>query len=1412
MIAHLRPIISFKKVQPFLALIACAFLSYCGGPPQIVDEPEGTRSISPTLLSANGDSLPSGQPFIFPEPEIIDVESPTSSRIDSSSYSNDKLEYIPLEAAGNFELPLPIESIRPSEDPFPLPYIEHSVSPVESGSVTPPTNFDPLSPNRRYLNETNGLPSQQIRDAVMEEDGTLWLSTLEGLVRYDGKNHQLWIFDQLSSPTFIHWEQMQDGWLWGGQENVPDLLAFDGSRLRVYPMDSIRALGENWQSYSSSDQRFLINDKQIFYFDGKLMWVFPKPENYDKTFGFYRFEQGSLVRYEIAEELIQAFPDFRLRNLTPTAIEADDQTLCLERDGRLHCTRTEDVPFVIWRLLPPNEIGSWVQSSQGQVAHWGKNAITYYRSGAIESYPNFPYISSANKYGQVWLRSRLSGLKQFQNRVFRHYQQIELGASQPYGISAMLEAKEGDLWLGSHGGPLLRIHDEQWWRYSFPDEKSTIRALTGSTSYDLWMGSSTDGLFAKLGSQVLHYDLLPTEEESIYSLTADQKDNLWIGFGHQGLARFDGDRLWWYKHQEEEEAFGTSNTIRALLCDREGHIWAASQGGGLRRFDGQKFTYYTTKEGLSSNKLVSLYEDSRGQIWIGTSDAGVMVYDGQKFISYSTEDGLSSNTIYTISEDANGYIWLGADDCLNRLDFEIEQDPGLPNFVQGLGLTIGVICDLDGARNDEFFANASTLDQDGTLWWGAARGLHVCHTDDIFLQEEPPGLRLVDIEIAAKSYSFQLATDNHQTHVYSDQGQIRFDSLSKRTSLPLGLNLPTRLNAISFQFSPTNHPRKENSQYSFRLLNAENDWSEAKTTPSVEYRGLAPGQYTLEARIAGRNSIWSEPFRFPFSIRFPWWQRGWALMIWASLLLIVAYRIYRFILLRRLRLADAERVLELDELKNRFYTNITHEFRTPLTVILGMNERIDGNPQAKTLIRRNANNLLRLINQLLDLSRLDAGTLQPKMIQGDIVAYCRYLTESLYSLAEEKRQRLAFFTEEEEIVMDYDTKKVQYILFNLLSNAIKFTPKGGQIVVNLKREKEQLRLLVKDNGPGIAPDKLPYIFDRFYQVEDRSTRSGEGSGIGLAFTKELVELLGGTITINSVVGKGTSAGCLLPIKRVAPVLENNFIFSPLGKSPMEKKTSSSEDFGAKDNFPTLLLVEDNADLIAYVKNLLADRYQMLVARDGQEGIALATEQVPDIIVSDVMMPEMDGFEMCERLKQDLRTSHIPIILLTAKSTQADKIQGLKYGADAYLAKPFNEQELGIRIKNLIDLRKSLQRRFALGEQALLASNDLENQFLNDASAFVKSQLDNAQLSIPEMAQAMAMSQTQLYRKLKALTAQTPSQFVRQVRLEEGKRLLRKSELTIAEIAYAVGFSDPNYFSRTFNDAFGKSPSDYRKLG
>ena len=502
---------------------------------------------------------------------------------------------------------------------------------------------------------------------------------------------------------------------------------------------------------------------------------------------------------------------------------------------------------------------------------------------------------------------------------------------------------------------------------------------------------------------------------------------------------------------------------------------------------------------------------------------------------------------------------------------------------------------------------------------------------------------------------------------------------------------------------------------------------------------------------------------------------------------------------------------ELDALKNRFFTNITHEFRTPLTVIMGIAEQIQGHEQEKKLIHRNSRHLLRLINQLLDLARLEQGDLPLHMRQADIVAFARFLTESFYSMAEEKGIRLTFYAEAEEIWMDYDEEKLQYVVYNLLSNALKFTGRGGKVILHVKEAEGFLTIRVQDTGRGIAPEELPHIFNRFYQTETAAER-GEGSGIGLAYTRELIQLLGGRIEVQSELGKGTTFTCFLPITREAP---RQTIARPEWVSPAEARpvTDAPAMPATVDvNRPLLLIVEDNPDLVTYMESILGDFYQLLIARDGQAGIEMALAEIPDLVISDIMMPHKDGYELCATLKQDQRTSHIPVILLTAKATQDDKLQGLTRGADAYLLKPFDKRELRVRVEKLIELRRSLQATYRQGEGAASPEegSDAENKFLQQLRAYVEAHLSDTDFSIPDLSKALAMSQTQLYRKLKALTGQTPSLFVRSIRLEKGKELLQNSDLTVAEIAYEVGFSDPNYFSKTFHQTYRLPPGAFRK--
>ncbi len=523
---------------------------------------------------------------------------------------------------------------------------------------------------------------------------------------------------------------------------------------------------------------------------------------------------------------------------------------------------------------------------------------------------------------------------------------------------------------------------------------------------------------------------------------------------------------------------------------------------------------------------------------------------------------------------------------------------------------------------------------------------------------------------------------------------------------------------------------------------------------------------------------------------------------------------------------EAERLKEIDSLKSKLYTNITHEFRTPLTVIMGMAGEIKKQPNVKELIQRNSTNLLQLINQLLDLARAEEGKLSLKLVNSDIIKYIQYLTESFLSAAESQNIRLVFYAEEEEFWMDFDENKIKHIIQNLLSNALKFTPKNGKIILHLKVIKEEdqtnLQLLIKDNGIGIKETDLPYIFDRFYQADASSTRQIEGTGIGLALTKELVSLMGGTIDVHSRINQGSEFKIVLPVSQhtnqqqieVSSFIKEQHIAAPIliNETPISNTPS--------DEKPILLLIEDNPDVVLYIQQCLQDTYHLQFAIDGEEGIEKAIALIPDIIISDVMMPKKNGFEVTKILKTDKRTSHIPIIILTAKSSQPGRIKGLEHGADAYLLKPFDKKELLIRLEKLIELRRRLQSYYGKTDFTApkakkateLPKNKMaqsEINFLKKLQQFIDDNLEEATFSMSHLAQTLQMSQVQVYRKVKSLTNQTPTQYIRARRLAKAVNLLQSTELNISEIAYQTGFSDPNYFSRIFHKEFGQTPSSYR---
>jgi len=523
----------------------------------------------------------------------------------------------------------------------------------------------------------------------------------------------------------------------------------------------------------------------------------------------------------------------------------------------------------------------------------------------------------------------------------------------------------------------------------------------------------------------------------------------------------------------------------------------------------------------------------------------------------------------------------------------------------------------------------------------------------------------------------------------------------------------------------------------------------------------------------------------------------------------------------KLEQLESNRLKELVESKTKLYTSIAHEFRTPLTIIMGMNDLMLNDPdkwlaEGSEKIDINAKILLRLVNQMLDLSRIKAGAMTLRMIRGDIVHYLKYIIELFRSYAEQKKIELNFITGDQVLILDYDPEKILQIISNLITNAVKFTQTNGRVLVEIAcSDKEKYKIRVSDNGPGIPEDHLQFIFDRFYRVND----NGTGSGLGLALTMEIVKLMNGTIAVESIYGEGTEFTVELPVTCNAPLqevpefneLKNRITenFPPITQADT-LSVPNKYHHGPK---PLLLVVEDNKDVVRYLFTFLEKEYNIIFAANGEEGINNAIEFVPDIILSDIMMPVMDGIGMMKIVKSDYRTSHIPVVLLTAKADIASRIEGIEKGADAYLAKPFSKEELLVQLKSLINLRRKLQERYApIGQLSLTSEKDfqIEDSFMKKCREIMTSNLSDENFDIQSLCNGMAMSRTQFYRKFRSLTNKTPNDYLRTLRLHRAKDLLTGSDITVTEAAYRTGFKNLSHFSKVFFDEFGINPSEINK--
>jgi signal transduction histidine kinase/DNA-binding response OmpR family regulator len=856
-----------------------------------------------------------------------------------------------------------------------------------------------------------------------------------------------------------------------------------------------------------------------------------------------------------------------------------------------------------------------------------------------------------------------------------------------------------------------------------------------------------------------------------------------------------------HKFPELENAY-----IIHIGRDRAGTIWLCSSTGFYKMTeDGQVAgRYWSGGKGeywLPFDDFYHFYQDTEGVFWLGTAGGGLLRWDtktGEKRL-LSRNNGLLNNFVYAVYEDDYGHLWLPTNLGIAQFD------------KQSLSVR-RTWSPADGIAQNEFNRTSHFKGTDGTLYFGGLNGVTAFHPKDFYSRNEPSestGKKLVLSDFKLFSGATE-KLENRSAELLAS-GKITLHPADRYFQLEFAL--------LDF-FSP------KKVTYSYKIEGIDADWN-ILPEPLLRLSGLPYGTHRLKIRAQAADGTWADnELDYQLTVLTPVYLRWWFLLLAAGAMLLGGFSFYRFQLKRQLAEKETQRLQQLDTFKSRFFTNISHEFRTPLTVILGMVESLKndtGEQREKSaeMVRRNSRQLLNLVNQLLDLSRVESGKLQLAPANGDLATYLRFQLESFHSYAQSRGVSLQFQTELPHVPMAFDHEKMQTILTNLISNAIKFTPAGGQIALalhtytpNHAQHPAQVVLELSDTGVGIPEDQLARIFDRFYQVDDSTTRKGEGSGIGLALVQELVKLMQGNITVSSKPGEGTAFRISLPFTPHSAKLQAHVGTQPVEASfPVAVQQAAANLPDHEDQRPLLLIVEDNPDVRFYITECVREAYRTVLAENGAEGIRMALEWVPDLVISDVMMPEKDGYELCDTLKNDERTSHIPIILLTAKADNASRIAGIRRGADAYLAKPFNVEELLAHLHMLAERQKKMLAYFSKAankepeaeppEQK--AAYDVEHAFIGKVRAIIEANFADENFALPNLCRELNMSRSQLFRKLKALMDISPSDFIRNYRLQKAKTLLENTDLTVSEVAWQVGYKDPSHFSKSYQEMFGITP-------
>lgn len=1352
------------------------------------------------------------------------------------------------------------------------------------------TLFSQQSLSFERMSTEDGLSANKANAILQDKDGYLWVGTWNGLNRYDGYSFQTYApilrdTSSLSNREIVALLEGKDGNIWIGTTSGLNCFNIDSEEITSFPFSHrIISLCQDdnnniWVG-TWNDGLYILNPKNgssKHFFTTDIISDISKGKDGNYWIATY----NGLIEFNTKTGINYRYlPDGTTNSLS-------NQTVT-----QVKCAKDGSVWIGSWggglsKLTKDNEnnkaIFQHYKSDPTNPTSLVSNVI--YRIYIDE----FENIWCGTWSSGLCVLPQKEQSKALDQAVFISYKNDNQDPNSVSGnnISALFVDHSGMLWVGAQTLDKSYILNSSTttYKHKYTYEGQSLANTSRSLLFDdnqLYVGSLHDLYIYDYKDSSFEINTIVTkpsythantyfESTSILSL-AKNKHGLWVGTDDAGLLLYDSDdlsakkpRLKRYFNSITTSCPTAGNKISCILASKKdpNTIWTGSLQNGVTRiqYDGTSSSSKIIRAGnsaqnISSNDIRVIQEDRDGIVWIGTQN-GLNRYNPktervQKFFySQKNTNSINDNVINCIFEDDNGTLWIGTNTGLNKKITMTNSDnkeyiafKSYPNLKQiGSGIIGHILQDIYGMlwvkpyhglfrfdpynerivrdySNKEFSTvniegNAKAQSPEGIICYGTNEGFITLHPDDLTNKSRVPKLTLTDIKVSNRSIKSESDVAIPHLHDYRL-------SPSKKT--------------ITFEFSAMDFKSPNNNQYTYFLEGADDTWHNIGKQNSITFNSLKHGKYTLHVKAANSDGKWTDKaLMINLRVLPAWHQTLVAQIAYILLFIIILYFFNKFSVIKAkeksrlmLELVKSEKEQKINELKTLFFTDITHEFRTPLTLIQGPAEEIMNQENISPyiakqadLILRNSNRLMRMINQLMDFRKVDRQKMDILWQKCTITDILKDVYDGYKGVALSRRINFTLNLEKDNVTAYLDTDKVEKILFNLASNAFKYSNDGGDIEINfILQEKEDtiesLIIEIKDDGIGIAPENQERVFERFVQTHQKKTHST--GGIGLYLSKTFVEQHNGSIELTSELGKGSSFKVTLPYRDV-PLEEDGS--SVVNKKPIiidneSNKKHENLSFNTLENTeetakPKLLLVEDDYDLNNFISSSLSAEYQVITCYNGLEGYKLAQNQLPSIIISDIMMPELDGFGMCKRLREDINTSHIPIIFLTAKTMQSDQLKGLQLGAIDYINKPFNFSALKLKINNIIEARKNFQQGFKASnilDPTVPELSSLDEKLLKDAVEAVNANIDNPEFDVERFGKVIGLSPNQAYRKIKSLTGQTAKEFIRNQRLKAAAALFLQKKRSISEVIYMVGFSSPSYFTRCFKEYYNCTPKEY----